>query len=262
MTNEKLYEILGNINEKHISEARTYQKAPKIILIKRCTIAACLCLAVACVWCVNTTDSPNTAAGGIMPGGATIGAEDLSNKNEENYGESYQEAITAQPNEIGKQNTELEYTPDTVLDEPSFEISSDLASYMEDDAFASVYGGCYLDENGNWVVWLTENTEDSRCAALARNPALPEAETIFRTANYSLAYLAELLANISEGMRDGRLPYVTDAGVMEQINRVSVTMTTDDEKAMATVSSFDTLGGAIEFQYATGNSKDDLATAN
>lgn len=31
MTNEKLYEVLGNINEKYVSEARAYQKAKKSI---------------------------------------------------------------------------------------------------------------------------------------------------------------------------------------------------------------------------------------
>ena len=29
MTNEKLYEVLGDINEKHINEARAYHKAKK-----------------------------------------------------------------------------------------------------------------------------------------------------------------------------------------------------------------------------------------
>lgn len=31
MTNEKLYEILGDINEKHVYEARAYHKAKKPI---------------------------------------------------------------------------------------------------------------------------------------------------------------------------------------------------------------------------------------
>ena len=29
MTNEKLYEVLGDINENHINEARAYHKAKK-----------------------------------------------------------------------------------------------------------------------------------------------------------------------------------------------------------------------------------------
>ena len=44
MTNEKLYEILGDINEKHVYEARAYHKAKKPILAKWGAIAACLVL--------------------------------------------------------------------------------------------------------------------------------------------------------------------------------------------------------------------------
>lgn len=44
MTNEKLYEILGDINEKHVYEARAYHKAKKPIWAKWGTIAACLVL--------------------------------------------------------------------------------------------------------------------------------------------------------------------------------------------------------------------------
>lgn len=88
-----------------------------------------------------------------------------------------------------------------------------------------------------------------------------EDNAIFKTADFSLAYLTELLKNISGGMQDGKLPYVTSAGVMEQINRVSVTMTTDDEKAMATVSSFDTLGDAIEFHYGIGTIEESMNLA-
>ena len=44
MTNEKLYEVLGNINEKHVYEARAYHKAKKPIWAKWGAIAACLVL--------------------------------------------------------------------------------------------------------------------------------------------------------------------------------------------------------------------------
>ena len=44
MTNVKLYEVLGDINEKYVSEARVYQKAKKPIWAKWGAIAACLVL--------------------------------------------------------------------------------------------------------------------------------------------------------------------------------------------------------------------------
>ena len=46
MTNEKLYEVLGDINEKHINEARAYHKAKKPGWVKWGAMAACLCLVV------------------------------------------------------------------------------------------------------------------------------------------------------------------------------------------------------------------------
>ena len=44
MTNEKLYEILGGINEKRVEEAREYRKAKKPVWLKWGAMAACLCL--------------------------------------------------------------------------------------------------------------------------------------------------------------------------------------------------------------------------
>lgn len=46
MTNEKLYEVLGDINEKYVSEAGVYQKAKKPIWVKWGAIVACLCLMI------------------------------------------------------------------------------------------------------------------------------------------------------------------------------------------------------------------------
>ena len=46
MTNEKLYEVLGDINEKHINEARAYHKAKKPGWVKWGAMAACFCLVV------------------------------------------------------------------------------------------------------------------------------------------------------------------------------------------------------------------------
>ncbi len=43
MTNEKLYEVLGDINEKYVKEAKEYRKAKKLVWFKWGAIAACLC---------------------------------------------------------------------------------------------------------------------------------------------------------------------------------------------------------------------------
>ena len=65
MTNEKLYEVLGDINENHVKEAREYRKAKKPAWMKWGAMAACLCLMlIAAIPVVNffadyQADDPN-----------------------------------------------------------------------------------------------------------------------------------------------------------------------------------------------------------
>jgi hypothetical protein len=72
MTNEKLYEVLGDIDEKHIQAARrTTAKAKKPAWVKWGAMAACLCLVIAgstVLWNQNiqTPDAGN--GGGVTDG--------------------------------------------------------------------------------------------------------------------------------------------------------------------------------------------------
>jgi hypothetical protein len=126
------------------------------------------------------------------------------------------------------------------------------------NALDAVWGGSYMDENGHWVIWLTENTEENQQKVFAQNPELPESTTTFKQADYSLAYLTDLMAAISEEMGNGKLSFVTTAALMEDKNRVEVTVTTDDEKKIAQLMSFDSIGGAIEIRNASAAGTDDL----
>ena len=59
MTNEKLYEVLGDINEKHVKEAREYRKTKKPVWLKWGAMAACLCLViVGAVLPMTNSDTP------------------------------------------------------------------------------------------------------------------------------------------------------------------------------------------------------------
>ena len=124
-------------------------------------------------------------------------------------------------------------------------------------AYEEVWGGSYMDRNGCWVIWLTKNTSENQKLVFERNPDLLESNTTFKTADYSHAYLTELMADISESMGDGKLPYVSTAAFREEINRVVVTMTTDDTDCLEKVFSFDEIGGAIEIQYSSRYVKDE-----
>lgn len=135
------------------------------------------------------------------------------------------------------------------------------AGAPKSDGFDAVWGGSYLDGSGKWVVWLTENTPENQTAVFERNPELLESSTVFRTADYSLTYLTALLEKVSDGMREGKLSFVSSAAVMESRNRVEVTVCTEDEARLALLRRFDTLGGALELRYAAASGKEDLAVA-
>ncbi len=115
-----------------------------------------------------------------------------------------------------------------------------------DRDWGTVWGGSYLAENGNWVVWLTEDTTENRAEVFQRNPSLDENSTTFKKAEYSLEYLTKIMTGISRAMGDGRLPTVSTAALREDLNRVQVTMNNASSDESERVLAFDDLGGAIE----------------
>lgn len=152
----------------------------------------------------------------------------------ENYADAWQVALP-----LGKAVTDV-----PVADVPGS--TGALAPYEE------VWGGSYTDAQGNQVVLLTENTPENQQEVFRRNPTLNTETTVFQTAEYSLSYLTELLADISKAMADDTLPFVPTAGLYEDRNRVVVTVTTNDPDSIAQVLAFDTLGGAIEIVSGSG----------
>ncbi len=119
-------------------------------------------------------------------------------------------------------------------------------------AYEAVWGGSYMDEEGNWVVWLTENTPETRQKVFEQNPGLTEENTRFQTADYSLAYLTDLMAEISAAMGADELPCVSTAALREDLNRVEVTMTEENTQTYEKILALDSLGGAVEVGYSAG----------
>lgn len=144
--------------------------------------------------------------------------------------------------------------PDSYTDAP---VQGELGNTDALTPYEAVWGGSYMDQNGRWVIWLTENTPENQKRVFEQNPDLSESNTIFKSADYSLTYLTELMTNISEEMGDGKLPDVSIASLREELNRVVVTVTTEDTESVAKVLAFDAIGGAIEIQYGSGYVKDE-----
>lgn len=139
--------------------------------------------------------------------------------------------------------------PSPAADMPVTDIPGDTGALT---AYDEVWGGSYMDETGRWVVWLTENTPENQQEVFKRNPTLTEENTIFKTADYSYAYLTELMAVISRAMGEDELSFVPTAALRDDRNRVEVAVTTEDPDSIARVMAFDTLGGAIEIRYVSG----------
>lgn len=137
---------------------------------------------------------------------------------------------------------------ETTIDAPVSDIHGDTGELT---AYDEVWGGCYMDENSCWVVWLTEDTPENREMVFALNPSLNENNTIFKTAAYSKAYLTDLMARISGAMGTGKLPFVTTAALREDKNCIEVTMNSDDPYISDQILAFDTIGGAIEIIYSS-----------
>lgn len=116
--------------------------------------------------------------------------------------------------------------------------------------YTDVWGGSYLDQDGNMVVLLTQDTPENREAVFQRNPAFLEDQVRFQTADYTLEYLTQVQEDISAAMAAGELPFVAVSALREEENRVQVMVTSQEEEDLARVRAFDPQGGAIQFTAA------------
>lgn len=118
-------------------------------------------------------------------------------------------------------------------------------------AVDDIWGGSYMDQDGRWVILLTEDTPENRQRVFDRNPALSEEGTIFQTATYLRTYLQDLMERLSRA----ELPdCVSSIGFEEDRNRVVVYLTSEDTDSMERIRAFDSIGGAIQFQLlSTGD---------
>lgn len=139
--------------------------------------------------------------------------------------------------EAGQNRTEASGSAVPVVDHPG-----ETGALTEVDG---IWGGSYMDENGQWVILLTEDTPENRQRVFDNNPALIEEGAIFQTAAYLRTYLQDLMERLSRA----ELPdCVSSIGFEEDRNRVVVYLTSEDTDSMERIRAFDSIGGAIQFQ--------------
>ena len=197
-------------------------------------------------------------AGGVLPGGATIGdtvnnGTDIKKEMQEPARYESDEGLDGNPAEYPslttdapQQSNEIDETAplDTnggkYSDKPVEQKPGNTGALTE---YEAVWGGCYMDEAGCWVVLLTENTTENQEKVFQLNPTLTDGNTVFMEAAYSHKYLMDLMEKLSKA----DLPSVVSSiGFREERNRIEVIITTDDAGAVAEILAFDTIGGAIE----------------
>lgn len=113
------------------------------------------------------------------------------------------------------------------------------------------FGGSYTDANGKFVIILTEDTPANR-TAICKELGRSENNTTFVTGTYTLAYLTELQAKISNAMVNKELPFVVSSALRETTNNIVIGATTTNETELAKLYALDTIGGAIKVEFSTG----------
>ncbi len=146
-------------------------------------------------------------------------------------------------------NTPAEDKDVGVKEQTNEDINTDYPEY---------YGGKYVDNNGNNVIWICEDNTTNR-KEICKFLGIIESKTTFKTAKYSYNYLEELQNKISKKMIDKEFTFVTKSAVMEDNNNIKVTVISNNESDLNKIKTLDTIGGAIDIEYNTNSSvKKDL----
>lgn len=120
--------------------------------------------------------------------------------------------------------------------------------------YEPVWGTCYQNEAGKWVVSLTENTPENQKKVLELNPTLTENDILFQSTAFSRSYLESLMISIGQAADENEeFSFVSSIGLRTEKNCVEVDVTTDDEESIAKILAFDTIGGGSAIEIVNLN---------
>lgn len=285
MTSEKLYEVLGGINETHINEARAYHKAKKPGWVKWGAMAACLCLIAVCVFTLPHLIGNNT------PSTPSIVGEHAYGFTMEESGVLYFPISFSQRKAFGL----IDESATGLTDENTYQITDDdlggIMGIVGDSQDESIIGEmvyhfikfpsddaiCIVKVNGIYQFYVKEGVagiegtnhpdinidapvdENTYHEAEPNTPPSPAAKTFNEV--ITLEYITELQAKVSTAMRHGDLPFVSSSAVYENPYRLHVVVSSNAENDLSKLEAFDTIGGALEIEYdANPISAEDVLT--
>jgi len=224
MTNIELFELLGDIDNTDVKPSKSFK------WVKWASVAACFVIVAAVsIPIINNTSSPENI---MYDGFPDTQNEELS-----------QEVIHL-PNQPYRGQETLTEIPADISGTP---LADAVNPYNLSSEAAAVFGGSYLDENGNFNVVLTKDTPENRtliCRELGKN----ETTVTFKSGKYTLLYLTELQSKISNGMVNKELTGVVSSAVMETDNNIRVSVQLDNEETIEKLRALDTTGNAIDIK--------------
>jgi len=117
-----------------------------------------------------------------------------------------------------------------------------------DSSFPEYYAGKYVDSKGKNVVLLCQDNSANR-KEICKILGITESKTIFQTATYSYNYLLDLQNKISDKMMKKEFTFVTTSALLEDRNKIRVTVRTENEEELQKLKALDTKGGALEIEF-------------
>ena len=143
-------------------------------------------------------------------------------------------------------NNNEQITNKTVKDKDTGE--NEPVKELTNNTYPETYGGRYVDNNGNNVVWICEDSTTNR-KEICKFLGITESKTT----------LEELQNKISQKMINKEITCVTTFAIMDTTNNIKVTVTSNKDEDLKKLKELDTIGGAIEIQYnENGMSKTEL----
>lgn len=237
-------------------------------LIKAVSGTCCLCLVfLSGLWAINNSpaEAPEPVTISSTPTGTETsgnGIEDAhgitpakqsqqrDNTEEESPGIDFLGAV--KPEHLQGSEETAQNRPENDSDVPVSEQSpGSFQNITVSGSSADFFGGSYTNAQGQLCVLLTADTAENR-QTICREKNLNESKVIFQQADYTLSYLTKLQAKISQGMIDKELSFVTVSSLREDLNRIELTVTTEEEELLAKLKALDTIGGALEIRYGSG----------
>ena len=248
MNRDNLIDSIGKIDDDMVQklEVLRMEKKKKSSWLKWSAMADCLCLVVAGAYLTHNPSAPNDdAQKPVIEQGGTI-ENKLENETNLPTDPATDESKNQNPSDVEDQPADED---GTYHENPT----GNLPPVME-----NIFCGSYTDSKGQFVVVLIEDTPQNR-STVCKELGIKEDQVSFQTGTYTLQYLTELQRKISEGMVQKELPFVVASSVNEISNRITISVTTDDETLLKKVLSLDTIGGAIEIQVSEGAIQEDIA---